>query len=250
MYRAGLPIEKAGDLIQLNLKQDDFLSALEKYRVSNRPLHNEELLKGITELLNTTEGDEEKIDQLRTTVENIVINTRRLHHIRNSIQNSIQMIIRSENNRENKIFNRYLATDKNSASTTIQDFRNEILSLFDRARQEGERRGEERRRTIQADGAAGLARGGGQGRGRGQGRGEITIQRGGAAGFTREERQRRRNLDSPKRLKSSSCKDCKLYLSQFLVKDLKKIAKQFGCKNVSTMLKADLIKHILSHHPK
>ena len=58
--------------------------------------------------------------------------------------------------------------------------------------------------------------------------------------------------NSPMRIKSksSSCRDCKLYLSQFLVKDLKKIAKQFDCKNSSNMTKSELIKYILAHHKK
>ena len=61
------------------------------------------------------------------------------------------------------------------------------------------------------------------------------------------------NGNSPMRRiksKSSSCRDCKLYLSQFLVKDLKKIAKQFDCKNSSNMTKSELIKYILAHHKK
>ena len=59
--------------------------------------------------------------------------------------------------------------------------------------------------------------------------------------------------NSPSRIrsiKSSSCRDCKLYLSKLLVKDLKKIAKQFDCKNSSTMVKSELIQFILSHHKK
>ena len=62
----------------------------------------------------------------------------------------------------------------------------------------------------------------------------------------------RQNGNSPMRIKSksSSCRDCKLYLSQFLVKDLKKIAKQFDCKNSSNMTKSELIKYILAHHKK
>ena len=51
-------------------------------------------------------------------------------------------------------------------------------------------------------------------------------------------------------IKSSSCRDCKLYLSKLLVKDLKKIAKQFDCKNSSIMVKSELIQFILSHHKK
>lgn len=68
-----------------------------------------------------------------------------------------------------------------------------------------------------------------------------------------EEADRRQNRNSPMRRiksKSSSCRDCKLYLSQFLVKDLKKIAKQFDCKNSSNMTKSELIKYILAHHKK
>ena len=58
------------------------------------------------------------------------------------------------------------------------------------------------------------------------------------------------NSDSPKRRKTSGCRNCKCYLSKLSLSDLKHIAKQLGCKNYSSKLKLQLIKYIMSRHPK
>ena len=58
------------------------------------------------------------------------------------------------------------------------------------------------------------------------------------------------NSDSPKRRKTSVCRNCKYYLSKLSISDLKRIAKQLGCKNYSSKMKLQLIKYIIQNKQK